>query len=792
MRKSWLAIVVGALGLALLAVYFYVRGGEPDYDGTVVVPGFRAEVEVWRDSLGVPHIWAQSAEDLFFAQGYVHAQDRLWQMELLRRVAEGRLAEVLGEDLIETDRFLRTIGLWRAAEASVRELGGEERRWLEAYVAGVNAGIQARRGALPPEFRVLRFEPEPWTLQHTLAIEKIMAWDLSAYRLEVELARAARRLGRETVEALREDYPGWGPTTVEGPSPVTGRGVGDGGLPQVATVPEALLPDVPAFAAALLEAGSIRRASNAWVIAGSRTRSGKPILANDMHLVLRAPSLWHLMALHGGGFDVVGLTLPGAPFVIAGRNRAVAWGFTSAMADDVDFFVERVDPADSTRYLTPTGSAPFEVVPETIQVRGRRGPVVVPVRWTRHGPVVTPVEEWTGGEVIALRWAGHDPARTTAAFPALNRASNWDEFVRAVEDLDSPNLNVVYADTAGHIGYILGGRIPLRGKGKRPPLLPVPGWTGEWDWTGELAFSEHPRVFDPPQGYIVTANNRQAPGPVAELITADWEEPFRAIRIRELILAGGPFDVGAVHRMQLDVGDALAARYRDRAVAAAEQAGLGEAAQLLAEWDLEASRDSRGAALFYVWYERLRAGAARLLHGDERGWFPRKAVNLLLERRSVPWVDGDGRAAFERIAVQAMREADSIVGGKRWGELNRVVIEHALGSVRLLARVLGLNLGPEPHGGSPSTVNVAYHLGGDFPVSTRYGPSQRHVVDLADGEGAGGFVIPTGQSGIPSSRHYRDQFRLWREGGLWRIPLEREAARGRVVHRQVLKPADGN
>jgi penicillin amidase len=396
--KRVAAFLLGSVVLATLAagaaVLWYLRSVRPVADGAVELAGLGGPVEVWRDSLGVPHVWARGAEDLLFAQGYVHAQDRLWQLELFRRVAEGRLSEVMGEQLVETDRLLRTIGLWRAAIAQESALSAESRQLLEAYAAGINAFLRTRTSALPPELVALEIDPEPWTVRHSLAIEKIMAWDLSLYGGAAALLRVAPQLDSTRLRWFGEAYPPWGPTIIE-----------------------AELPELPEAAAALLEAASITRASNAWVIGGSRTISGKPILANDMHLALRAPSLWYLMALHGGGFDVAGMTLPGVPFVIAGHNRAIAWGFTNAMVDDVDFFAERVDPSDSARYITPTGSEPFAVHAETLHVKGQSAPVVFTVRSTRHGPVMTDGVWRRGGEPIAMRWAAHEPSRSLEGIP---------------------------------------------------------------------------------------------------------------------------------------------------------------------------------------------------------------------------------------------------------------------------------------------------------------------------------------------------------------------------------------
>ncbi len=754
-----LLIVIAGIGLAV-----WLRTASPQVDGELSVAGLEAEVEVWRDALGVPHIFAQSDHDLSFAQGFLHAQDRLWQMELMRRVAQGRLAEILGPGLVDSDRFLRTLGLWRAARDQEAAMPPQALATLEAYVAGVNAFLQTRRGALPPEFIALGFEPEPWTLLASLAVEKVMAWDLALYGDAAEASRAAVTLGPDTVAALLVEYPEWGPTILESAAP----------------------PAIPEPAAALLDAYSTTRASNAWVIGGARTRSRKPILANDMHLALRAPSLWYLAAQHGGEIHAAGMTLPGVPYVIAGHTRAVAWGFTNASLDDIDFFRIRNDSTDASYYLTAVGPQRYRMVAETIRVKGA-DPVPLTIRLTRYGPVVSLFEDAT--ERIAVRWAAQDPSSTYEAIAEFNRARDALELMDAVRRFDNPHQNVVFADTAGNFGYAMGGRIPIRGAGKRPPTLPVPSWTGEWDWVGYMAADSHPAVLNPSSGYVVTANNRQAAGALADRISSDWEMPFRATRIRDMIRNGGPFDADAVHRMQMDVRDALAERYRELAVEAARDAGLADMAAHLSTWDLEARTDSRGAALFYVWFERVRAHLRRDLYGADSGWLPRSAVTSLLDARRVAWDRANGEERFRDVIRTSAREADSIAAGRTWGELHEVGSDHALASARSLDRLFDLSPGPAPAPGSPTTVNVSHYAGARFPVRATAGASQRHVVDLGNIDGVGGFIIPTGQSGIPFNPHYRDQWRRWLEGGLWSIPLDRERAVAGGVQRLLLRPA---
>jgi penicillin G amidase len=765
-----IATLLVVIAVAVAVAVMYVRSSLQTDEGTVHLPGLAAPVTVGWDSLDVPYVRARSVEDAYFAQGYLHARARLWQMEVTRRVAQGRLAEVLGEKALDSDRFLRTVGLWRAAGAMEAALDPRSRRLAEAYVAGVNAWLTHRRGALPPEFLALHFTPEPWTVRDAMGVEKVMALELSEYERSAAATRAAVTLG-DTIRDLLPTYPGWGPTILGDARPMA----------------------VPGLAARLLNALSIVRASNAWAISGRHTRSGKPILANDPHLPLNAPSLWYLMALHADSLDVVGATLPGSPFVVLGHNRAIAWGMTNAMVDDADLFVERRDPSDSTRYLTPDGSEPFQHIDEQIRVRGRDRPVPLRILLTRHGPIISRVAPGLGKRLIALRWTTRDPAHTVRALAGIDQAANWDEFVQAMRYFDDPSQNVVYADTAGHIGYYMGGTVPLR-NGHAPPMLPVPGWTGEWDWTGVLPFERHPHVLDPADGYVVTANNKQTGGAVADLISQDWESPFRAMRILEMLHRGGPFDAADVAAMQTDVRDDRAARYIDRAIDAAEADSLTDTARLLAGWDFEATSSSRAATVFYLWLQELGNGMRRRLFGnaDRSDFLPRKAVSMVLEQRALPWLGSGASAGYRALADTAMRTAVARAQERPWGEVHKVVATHILGGVTILEDLLHMNVGPAPRGGSATTVNAAESHPSDtksgLPLVSSYGPSMRHVVDLAAPDATGGFIVGTGQSGIPFSPHYRDQFQRWLHGELWRVPVDSAAADARILHRMTLEP----
>jgi len=785
--KTAVVLLVAALAVGSWYVHRLRRGVGPR-EGDLTVAGINGPVEILRDSLGVPHVWADDVEDLFFAQGFVHATDRLWQLELFRRLPGGQLSELLGAAALPADRFMRTVGMGAAAERSLAAVGDSVATGMEAYAAGYNAAVDAWQGPLPPEFILLRAQPGRWTPANTAAMEKIMAWDLSEYHTGLNLARARNALSDEFWELVRPGYPDWGTTILadvpggEG-DPAGVAGVPTSEPPQAGDGPprvsEELLAaaELPPQATDLMDMASVVRASNSWVVGGERSRSGKPLLANDMHLGLDHPNIWYLMGLHAPGLDVVGMTLPGAPGVVAGHSRAVAWGFTNAMVDDSDLFVERVDPSDSTRYLIPGGSEPFEVRTEIIPIRGG-GADTIEVRETRHGPVVTPIEPRAGGEVLSFRWIAHEAGSAGGAILAMNRARSVGEFLDGLAGFTNPHQNVVFADSAGDWGYWMAGRVPLRAHGSAA-TLPVPGWSDDHDWVGWLSFDEHPHALRPSAGYVVTANNRQTRAPVSDRITDSWAPPFRAQRISELIEAQPLHDAESMRTIQMDVRSAFVARHRADAVRAFRAVGLGGAAAALEEWDGAAGIESSEATLFFAWIEELRRGLRLRGYGEDRGYMPNRAV-----RRALEGTIGDLGALPSDAAVAAME----IAGGMRWGEAHQLTLNHSLARVPVVGRLMGFGKGPMPREGSPHSVNVAGYGGGSFPYRVAAGPSQRHVVDMADPDGSGGFILPGGQSGLPGHRHSWDQLARWQRGELWLLPLSRDLAEARTVSRFRLVP----
>ncbi|MFH1764918.1 MAG: penicillin acylase family protein, partial [Gemmatimonadota bacterium] len=702
-------------------------------------------------------------------------------MEMFRRVLQGRLSEIYGPATLDTDRFLRTIGLEEAAVAGTPSPNTPIYRQMERYAEGVNAAMDTWRGFLPPEFVLLRLRPEPWNPVFTQGIEKIMAWDLSDYQTGLNLAAAREVLGDSALAPLMPSYPEWGVTIVDGwPEARAGAAASSSPLPP-APPPELLAQaSLPDDVARILELGSVVRASNSWVVGGERSRSGKPLLANDMHLVLNAPNIWFLVGLHAPGIDVVGMSIPGALGVAVGHSKAVAWGFTNAMVDDSDFFVEQVNPDNQDEYLTPDGWAPFETREEVIKVKGD-DPVTLTVRTTRHGPVVTPVESRAGDQLLAFQWVAYTPSNTFQVLMGMAQARNADEFLEAMRGFNNLHQNVVFADTASSWGYWMGGHVPVRASGA-PPQLPVPGWTGEHDWIGWVPFEEKPHVLAPGRGYIATANNAQGRDERARRVSdGGWFGPYRAQRISELLEARDLHDAESLLAIQMDAGSAFVDRHIGRAVDAFRAAGLDDLARRLEIWDRRAELESTEATLFHSWWTSLRLGFMEHYYDGGQGYFPDRVVEMALE----------GELILPRGLAEEAARAASEYADLPWGEAHTLTLDHPLAVVPVVGSWLRFGRSGIPRVGGPYSVNVGSFNGTRPPFQVLFGPSQRHVVDMADPDGSGGFILPGGQSGYPDNPHSFDQLDLWREGRLWLLPTERSRVEGRAVATVRMEPGGG-
>ena len=615
-----LVVVVGWL------IFFFCRP-LPRTRGTIRVPGLQGPVEVIRDRWGVPHIYADSAEDLFFAQGYVHAQDRLWQMELQRRAGSGRLSEVLGEATLEIDRFFRVLGLNRAAEAEVETLDGEVRRVLEAYVAGVNAYIASRPGRLSVEFSLLRFSPEPWRPVDSLYWAKVMSWSLSSnWASELIRARLAAKLGADRAADLEPAYPTDNPPIVPVADPPEGTDLPEGvesppngwrsdALLDALRLAERLFQgDFAAATSAPPPPGLIQAEgnSNQWVVAGSRSANRAPLLANDTHLPLQMPIGWYQVHLVGEEYNVMGVSFPGLPGVVVGHNEHCAWGLTTAWQDAQDLYVEKLNPENPHQYEYKGDWLEAKVVREEIRVKGRDEPVVQEVVVTQHGPIVS---ELVGEETpLALRWVALEPSHLLRSALRYNRARNWEEFRAALGDWSTPAHNFVYADVEGNIAFLQAGWMPVRAKGYG--LAPAPGWTGEYEWQGYLSLDELPQAYNPEGGWLATANNLVVDAQYPHFLSADLENPVRARRIVDLITSKINLTADDFARFQRDTFSRQAERFV-RHLLALEPRGDRERRALtyLSNWDHRLSPNSVAASLYHV----CRLRALHVFFGDPLG-----------------------------------------------------------------------------------------------------------------------------------------------------------------------------
>lgn len=780
-RRLGLVLLLLLATLAM-ALGWYAHRALPQTAGEIVLPGLQGELRIERDVHGIPTIRAASERDAVFGLGFVHAQDRLWQLETHRRIAAGRVAEAFGEGALETDRFLRALGVRRAALAQWQQLPASTKTLLQAYADGINAYLAGHLQARPPEFLILGLKPEPWDPVDSLGWSIMMSWDLGGnWSTELLRLRLALKLPVERINALLPAYPG------------------------------ETLPETADYAALFrelkLDAGSEKTAwqrlpeiappsgvegvgSNNWVLAGSRTTGGTPLVANDPHLKLSAPALWYFARMVAPGIEVAGATMPGLPGVVLGQNRQLAWGFTNTGPDVQDLYLEQIRPDDPGQYRTPEGWARFETFEEVIRVKGRPE-VRMTVRATRHGPVIS--DAGTTADVLgpkdrpayalAMRWTALDPDIDVLA-PALGmqRATSVAEFMAAAEGWATPMQNMVVADRAGAIGVISPGRVPLR----KPDndlkgLVPAPGWDARYDWDGWVPATETPRETDPERGWIATANQRITPPGYPHYLTAEWALPYRQQRIEALLQSRAKHSIDDLAALQADVRS-LAVQpllpWLQRAESAHPLAAAAKAQ--LQGFDGTMAADQAAPLIWWAWQRQL----ARAIFMDdtgsalwERGLATRTfqdALEGVLARDDTAWCDDRHTPAAETCAMQAgtalTRALDELqerfgadVAAWRWGHAHQARSEHRpFSRVKALARLFELRA---PVGGDTFTVNVSrVGLRPDATTGELYldehGPSLRALYDVA--EPANSRVMhSTGQSGIVFSPLYRSFVAPW-------------------------------
>jgi len=750
-------VAFAALGAGVLAAAgslgarSYLQGSVADYSGELSVDGLEAPVEIGFDSMGVPHVWAATDGDMVFALGWLHASERLFQMELVRRFAAGELSEIFGAEAFETDVAQRRMGFRRKAVAEAPALGDSARREVERYVAGVNAWIDRRSddGRLPPEFAILRTTPRHWTVEDVATVALYQTWyahDLSDQ--DAIYDRLSRAAGPEAARALRSAFPR---STAS-----AGRAGATGALPTPPRMTEA---------------------SNSWAVAPARSATGHALHAADPHLAIdSAPGFWYAVALHSAeGTDLVGVSAPGLPMVAMGHNGHVAWSFTVAAVDVADYFRVTRAPDDSTRVADGEGWVPVEVVTERIAVDGEDEPRAVAVEITPRGPIVA--HDSLGA--IAVHWAGFDLPATSVVENGLrlHRSRTFDQFRRAVTGLGAFDVNWIFSSRDGHIGYQLGSPVPIR-TDTFPAFAMRDAAAGE-SWRGYRPLPETPFALDPASGWVASCNNRPAPTNWPYELPG-YYDPYRIERAAALLSAPGLRTVDEMKAFQLDLSSEFARRWKALAAAGAERAGDAGAGAALRAWDGTMDASDTLATVFSLWWHQMTPA----LFEDELGaggW--RRALDLqqavlddsiasLIDDRRTPAVEGAAD-----ISARAFVSAMGAARGRPWGEAQTLTVRHPLARVNLIDRALSLTRGPFPWEGDASTLAASSAIldreTATFAVAT--GPSMRFVMDWSDPD-AFTLTPALGQSGHPHSPHFADFLPLTRAGRRWTVPLSRAAA----------------
>ena len=789
----FLLLILVAAGAVFGASFWLKHAMEaalPQLDGSALLPGLKASVTVRRDAHGVPHIEAASFDDLFEAQGYIIGQDRLWEMDMARRMSAGDAAEILGPKLVDHDRTQRVLGIRTTAERLVSTLNARDKRYFEDYARGVNTFIDANQDHLSPEFRLLMYKPKPWQpVDSVLVMISMMQMLDQRWDTKLEREHITERLGPTLAASLYpngswRDHP---PTQAE---------------PDL-TAPQQNIPDVPLdeTQSSLHDATSdllhlrqllegVRAAcetcapgSNQWVISGAHTASGKPILSNDMHLGHQIPNIWYEMDLHSGDYHAAGVTVPGIPYIVAGHNEHIAWGFTSLYADMQDIYVEQVNAQD--QYHTAAGWQPIERNHETIHVRGGKD-VILDVARTAHGPVITPLLPHET-RTLALHWNIYDAKAVGDPLFDLNTAANWQDFRNATSHWYAPSQNVVYADDQGHIGYQAVGFIPMRPGG----IAGTPITDENHEWQGTIPFEQMPSALDPANGILATANARITPDGYPYPITDQWVDPYRNERIWKWLAGKNGLKPEDMLALQTDVYSEVDQEIAQRLAYAIDHARktdgrLREAADLMRSWDGVVSIDSAPAAIvaaaknnFWPMLLKPKLGDDWKLYEWSSSGFAREE---LIMHAPAAWLPPGYQSWDDFLAAvvrDGMNSESALSDVKHWkyGVQHPIDIEHPLyGLLPWFKRWTGT--GSQPQSGDTTTVKQ---------VSRTLGPSQRFTIDWSDPDHATENIV-MGESGDPLSPYYRDQWPYWYGGTTFTLPFSAQAVAAQTTHTLLLTP----
>lgn len=765
--------VVIILLITITMGYWFAHKSIVPTQGMLETTALENEATIYRDEWGIPHIYANTLEDAYFAQGYAQAQDRLFEMDLSRRAVRGELSEVLGEGLLDADKFFLTIGFYRAAEESELIMTEDGKRYLQSYSDGVNAFIEDNKENLPIEFSLLGYQPDEWSIVDSLAIGKYMSWVLGG-NMETELLLMAttEKIGEEKAKEIFPAYPEDGITIMK----EAWREAGMGSLEM-----EQMLSLLDIADREKLGVPGVGLGSNNWVVSGSMTESGKPILANDMHLEVKAPSIWYQNHLKvPNQLNVTGVIFPGVPGVIVGHNDHVAWGVTNLNPDVQDLYIEKPNPDNKYQFEYMGKWEDAKVVEYSIPVKGKDA-VPFEVVITRHGPIISSVFDQPESIPLALKWTNLEPTSELDAVLLMDTATDWESFKKGLDYFKVPAQNFVYADVDGNIAYRGNGLIPIRTKGDGQ--LPVPGWTGEYEWSGYIPYDELPTVINPEQGFLVTANNKAIDDDYPYFLTNEWAPEYRATSIYESLNGRTDLTVEDVVAVQNNWNNLQAETLSpiiNKALASGTFTDTEEAAkQSLLEWLNNSPQDlpdSTGPTIYHTLYLQILENTFKdelgddlyksyLSHGNsvntldrfllnDSGWFDDVTTPAVETKEEIIVT------AFKETVVDLKEELGSNVDKWKWGEIHTITYDHPLGQNKVLA--LFFNKGSYKMGGSSVTAGAASYSYSD-PYEVTSSAPWRYGVDLGNMDG-GLDILFGGSSGHPFSDNYDDQIDKWLDG----------------------------
>ncbi len=788
--KKWLKILIGAASVIFALIvfivflsYYLLNQTLPQYNGKVKAKGISSGVNIYRDSNAVAYIVAKDDMDAYFALGYVHAQERLFQMDITRRAGLGRLSEVLGSKTLAFDKMFRTLGLYQTVKRFYPKLHKESRAMLEAYARGVNAYIKEAKGKYQIEFDVLGYDPEPWQPEHSLLLVKLMAWELNiSWWSDLAFTHLVQKLGLEKAQEIMPSYDENAPTII--PQEIK----------KFAEIPLDLIQVDKEFRKFTGFVGT-HIGSNNWVVNGKLSESGKVLIANDPHLAFQAPGKWVVAVIRSNNFNVEGFTLPGIPGVVIGNNGNISWVLTNVMTDDCDFYVEKLD-SSKQHYLFKNEWRPLEIHNDTIKVKDSSD-VILTVRKTHRGPIISgihtynklfPNEQQSKAD-LSIRWTAYEFSDEMYAFYLINRSMNWNEFKKGVKHFAVPGQNFVYGDKDGNIGYICGTRLPKR-KFYSPTLV-FDGTTDKYDWLGFVPYSEMPKLFNPKQNFIASANNKTVKN-FKYHISNVWEPPSRIERITELLSSKEKFNVDDFRKFQTDFFSHYAKNITKYILQAYENTNVTDekiklALELFRNWDFVMDEHSQVPTIYAVFFQNL----IKNIYQDEMGKnlmmeyvflanVPFRNIPVLLEENKSGWFDDVNTPEMEtrddiikKSLNEAIQELSKRFGDDitywQWGKLHQVVFKHLFEKASpLVAKVV--NIGPFPIGGDGTTIfNTEYSF--TKPYTNNLGPSMRYIYDFAK-PGEFHFILPTGQSGNFYSDHYKDMTEKWLNGELIKVKTD--------------------